>query len=421
METASRAGSSRVDALVREDRVHRSLYLDPEIFALEMRRIFERTWCYVAHESEIAAPGDYKTAHIGLQPVIVSRLDDGRLVGLLNRCTHRGSVICREERGNASFFRCPYHAWTFKSTGELIGVPGRGRYPPDFDLRSLDATRVPRLESYRGFVFASLNPQVEPIAAYLAQARRWLDALIDLSVEGRVSLAAGPHRHTYAGNWKLQMENGVDGYHAVFLHETYFSLQKMHAHDGDRFGPRDESLGWTSAFDNGHALLARHLPDEQMAAVRAGFPDYYARVEALRGSERMRDLLTQMNLFIFPNLYVLLNQVRVIRPLGPNATDVTMYPFFLEGAPPELNAQRLREHQVAYAPTGFIGPDDYAAFDCVTEGLAASGVPWLMLARGLHDERIAADGSRIGAPSDETPQRGIYRRYRALMRAEDAA
>jgi len=420
MLTASASSIPDIGELIRPDRIHRSVYSDPVIFELEMRRIFERTWVYVAHESELRMPGDYKTAYIGLQPVILARTEDGRLTGLFNRCTHRASVICRYERGNANFFRCPYHAWTFKNTGELIGVPRRDRYPPDFDPRDFDAVKVPRLESYRGFVFASMNPEVEPIADYLAQARRWLDAQIDLSIEGTVSLSAGAHRHTYHGNWKLQAENGVDGYHAVYLHETYFNLRKMHGRESDRFGPRDESLGWTMSFDNGHALLARQLLDDQIATVRSQFTDYYDRLERLRGKDRMRELLTQKNLFIFPNLYVLLNQVRVIRPVSPSETVVTMYPFFLDGAPAELNAQRLRDHQIGFAPSGFVGPDDYAAFECVTEGLNAGGVPWLLLLRGIHDERIESDGSRVGAPSDETTQRGIYRRYRELMLAKDA-
>ena len=419
MRTIERPAGIDIAGLVQDDRIHRSIYADPAIFEAEMRRIFDRTWVYVAHESELRMVGDYKTAHIGLQPVIVSRVATGELVALLNRCMHRGSVICRDERGNSNFFRCPYHACTYKNDGELIGVPRRTRYPKDFDLRELDAVRVPRLESYRGFVFASMNPEVVPLVDHLAQARPYLDAMIDLSIEGSIAVRSGSHRHTYPGNWKLQAENGVDGYHAVYLHETYFSMQKRRAIDGNRFGPRDESLGWTMAFDNGHGLLGRHLPQEQMDAIIAGHPEYYARLRQARGEERMRELLAQMNILIFPNLYVLLNQVRVIRPVTPAETIVTMYPFTLDGAPDELNAQRLREHSIGFAPTGFVGPDDYAAFDCVTEGLQASGAPWLVLLRGMHDERIDAHGARIGAPSDETPQRGIYRRYRELMSAEN--
>ena len=404
-----------IDRLVLADRVHRSIYTDPAVFALEMERIFAGTWVYLAHESELASPGDYKTAHLGKQPVIVARTDDGRVVAMLNRCMHRAAVICREERGNSNFFRCPYHGWTYRNDGTLIGVPRRARYPSDFDLSALDAVLLPRLESYRGFVFGSLNRDVPPIAEHLAQARPWLDRMLDLSIDGRVALRDGAHRHVFEGNWKLQAENTVDGYHAMYLHETFFTIQKRHAQDSVRLAPRDENLGWTMAFDNGHGLLARNPPAEELAAMRAPFAAYYDRLEAERGPERMRELLAQMNLYIFPNVFVLLNQVRVLRPIAVDRTEVTMYPVSLEGAPDALNAARRREHEQGFAPAGFIGPDDYAAFECVTEGLQATGAEWLVLLRGIHDERTEPDGTRRGMPSDETPQRGIYRRYRELM------
>lgn len=406
-----------IDRLVLDDRVHRTLYTDPAIFDLEMERIFARTWVYLAHESELAAIGDYKTAHLGRQPVIVARTESGGLVAMLNRCMHRAAVICRDERGNSNFFRCPYHGWTYRNDGKLIGVPRRQRYPADYDLSELDALMLPRLESYRGFVFGSLNPDVPPLAEHLAQARPWLDRMLDLSVEGRLALRDGAHRHVFNGNWKLQAENTVDGYHAMFLHETFFTIQKRHASESVRLAPRDENLGWTMAFDNGHALLARNLPEHELAATRESFPAYYERLEALRGKERMRELLAQMNLLIFPNLFVLLNQVRVLRPVAVDRTEVMMYPTSLEGAPDELNVARRREHEQGFAPAGFIGPDDYAAFECVTEGLQASAAEWLVLLRGIHEETTEPDGTRRGMPSDETPQRGIYRRYRELMGA----
>lgn len=404
-----------IERLVLDDRVHRTIYTDPAIFALEMERVFARSWVYLAHESELATSGDYKTAHIGRQPVIVSRTESGSLVGLLNRCPHRAAVICRDEHGNSNFFRCPYHGWTFRNDGTLIGVPRRQRYPGDFDLAELNAVALPRLESYRGFVFGSLADDAPPLIEYLAQARPWLDRMLDLALDGTVSLRDGAHRHVFNGNWKLQAENTVDGYHAMYLHETFFTIQRRRAAESVRLAPRDERLGWTMAFDNGHALLARNLPDDEIAMTRERFPDYYDRLEARHGTERMRELLAQMNLFIFPNLFVLLNQVRVLRPLAVDRTEVTMYPFSLDGAPDALNLARRREHEQGFAPAGFIGPDDYAAFECVTEGLQVSAVEWLVLLRGIHDEQTLPDGSRRGMPSDETPQRGIYRRYRELM------
>ena len=420
MDTLDRTGRSTmgVDAgeLVREDRIHRGVYSYPEIFDREMRNIFGKTWVYVGHESEVANTGDFKAAYIGTQPVILTKDENGEIRVLVNRCPHRGSIVCREAKGNSNFFRCPYHGWTFKNTGDLVGVPRRKRYPEDFDLSELNLQQVPRVESYRGLVFASFNPEIEGVVDYLAQAKPYVDAFLDLSIEGELSLTAGANKHEYPGNWKFQMENGVDGYHAMFLHDSFFKIQarsqdRVHA----RIASRDEGKGWTEAFSNGHAILAREAGAKTIDELKSAHPEYFARLEEKHGPERFKELMAQMNIFIFPNLYLILNQVRVIQPVSPTKTLVNMYPAMLEGAPEELNEQRLREHEEGFSAAGFVGPDDYEAFACVQEGLKAESVEWLVLLRGIHDEKVLENGSRVGQPSDETPQRGQYREWKRLM------
>jgi benzoate/toluate 1,2-dioxygenase alpha subunit len=404
-----------IDELVLDDRVHRRIYCDPAIFEAEMERIFERVWVYVGHESEIAKPGDYRATRLGRQPVVLTRTEDGTVHVLVNRCTHRGSLICREERGNSTFFRCPYHAWTFRNDGRLIGVPRRQRYPADFPFAELDAVRVPRVELYRGLIFASFDPGVMPLEAWLAQTRAEIDAVLDIALDGTIRLSPGPNRHRYSGNWKFQMENGVDGYHAMYLHETFFEIQKR-GRDSVRLAPRDEHIGWSQAYDNGHVLLARHAPEDEIARLRALFPAYFDALERKHGPGSVARLLRETHLFIFPNLFLTMNQIRVIHPLSHDRTLVVMDPFFLDGAPDALNEMRLREHQQGFTPGGFIVPDDYAAFEYVQQGMSATSVPWLYFARGIHDEELRPDGSRVGKPTDETTHRGMYRMYRQLMR-----
>ena len=106
--------------------MHGLVYTDADVFAAEMDRIFGATWVYVAHESEIPARGDHKTASIGSTPVIVARDDVGTVRVLLNRCRHRGSLVCREERGNGRSFQCPYHGWVYANDGRLTEFPQRG-------------------------------------------------------------------------------------------------------------------------------------------------------------------------------------------------------------------------------------------------------------------------------------------------------
>ena len=104
-------------------RIHTSIYSDSDIFALEMDRIFRRTWVYVAHESELPDPGDYVTTTLGTQPVIVTRDAGGQVHVLLNHCRHRGSAVCRADRGHAEQFVCPYHNWVYASTAACWAWP----------------------------------------------------------------------------------------------------------------------------------------------------------------------------------------------------------------------------------------------------------------------------------------------------------
>jgi phenylpropionate dioxygenase-like ring-hydroxylating dioxygenase large terminal subunit len=115
--------STFFDNLVREDRVHRSIYTDAALFEREMTHVFGAVWVYLAHESQIPNPDDFITARLGLRPLIVVRDSQGKIRALYNRCTHRGARVCRQERGNARTFQCAYHGWTYFNTGKLRGVP----------------------------------------------------------------------------------------------------------------------------------------------------------------------------------------------------------------------------------------------------------------------------------------------------------
>jgi phenylpropionate dioxygenase-like ring-hydroxylating dioxygenase large terminal subunit len=105
MLTAPQLAEQSCVDLVQEEatdfRVHARVYTDPLLYEQEMRQIFEQSWIYIGHESEIAQPGDYRTGRIGIQPIIMARSKDGGISVLLNVCRHRANAICREERGKA--------------------------------------------------------------------------------------------------------------------------------------------------------------------------------------------------------------------------------------------------------------------------------------------------------------------------------
>ena len=126
-------------------RIHRDAYVDPAVFEVELDRIFGQTWVYVGHESEIPEPGSFTTTTIGRTPVILSRSQAGEVTVLLNRCTHRAATVCQERRGQTRFFRCPYHGWSFRPDGTLIGFTFADGYDnQDLCLDDFALGRAPR-------------------------------------------------------------------------------------------------------------------------------------------------------------------------------------------------------------------------------------------------------------------------------------
>ena len=180
----------RLAALIQPDRVHRSVYADPAIFELELERIFGRAWLLIGHESQVRQRGDYFTTRMGREPVLVVRKDDGEITVLVNRCAHRGAMVCAEGRGNVERFVCPYHGWSYDTSGKLRTVTFQSGYEPNA-LSELRLKRVPRVETYRGFIFASLTASGEDLETFLGTARASFDDLVDRAPGGELEVAGG--------------------------------------------------------------------------------------------------------------------------------------------------------------------------------------------------------------------------------------
>jgi phenylpropionate dioxygenase-like ring-hydroxylating dioxygenase large terminal subunit len=411
--------------LVRDDAVHRSVYIEPEIFALEMERIFGATWVYVAHESDVAQPGDFKRAKIGANPVVVTRDREGGINVFFNRCAHRALTVCQPAQGNATFFRCAYHGWTYDLQGALTGVPFPSGYPEGFDRGAYGLQAVARVDSYRGFIFACMNPDVGPLTEWLAGATEYLDAFTDASPTGIIKANSGSHRYWYRGNWKLQVEGSVDGYHPYVLHRTFFDMQNRRSGRRSDMYSRDDTASFSAALGNGHAVVdsrpefAKSNVFLERMRMSPGGPELIAGLEQQYGAERAAELVSRVggagfNVAIFPNLVIIQTQIRVITPIAPDRTDVEIWPTTLDGVPDKLNYMRLRAHELFFGPAGFGSPDDLEAFNRTQAGLAASPVEWMDFSRGR--EREQRDGGRtIGHVTDETHQRSIYATWRRLM------
>jgi phenylpropionate dioxygenase-like ring-hydroxylating dioxygenase large terminal subunit len=420
-------GRAKIDyrALVKEDRVHGRVYTDPDIFEEELDKIFYRGWVYIGHASEIPQPGDFRLTTIGRQSVIMVRADDGQVQLLMNRCAHRANAVCQVERGNAKMFRCAYHGWTYRNNGDLLGVTYQDRYGAWFRKEDFGLRRVPRMGMYRGFVFGSLSPVGVTLDEHLGQpVKEQLDLFIDLSPEGELDVTAGVHKYGYKANWKFQIENGMDGYHPNFVHQSFLAnlQRRTGAKLTDLFHSGSTSL--TRDLGNGHVMLDyrpyNQANQSRMQAVlptRPGGQGYLDAMIKRYGQERAEEILTAggTHLLVFPNLILIGVQLRVIRPVKNDETEVFLYPTLLKGVPPEVNTARLRGHEAFYGPAGNGATDDLEMFERNQVGLSAQVDPWLVLGRGLHQEHQDVDGTLVGQITDELTQRAIWRQWKRVM------
>lgn len=208
--------ASLIDRERRE--VSPRVFSDPEIYRLELERLFARTWNIVAHESEIPNVGDFVTRTIGDDPVIVVRRRDGGVDCLLNVCSHRGTIVCREEAGNASVFRCMYHGWIFNLDGSIRGMPWEEEmYPAGTDFDRLALTKA-RTSVYAGIIFANWDTSAPSLEDFLGDYRKYMDLIFD-KIPGGMEVLGPPQRFIVDANWKTASEQfGGDAYHASQLH-----------------------------------------------------------------------------------------------------------------------------------------------------------------------------------------------------------
>ena len=216
------------DYLVQEDKAHRLIYTDPAIFEAEMTNIFGGTWTYLAHESEIANVNDFITRRLGLRPLIIVRDGEGKIRALYNRCTHRGTTLCRWNKGNSKSFQCPYHGWNFLNNGRLRGVPWPEGYAADLRDPKYNLAQVPRVESYRGFIFGTLNMDALPLTEHLGPIAKVIDEWLDRNPGGKVVVCEA-NRFRYKGNWKLAYDNSCDGYHVAYSHRSLLETENRFA------------------------------------------------------------------------------------------------------------------------------------------------------------------------------------------------
>ena len=444
-QLTTRVSDEEIRSFVQPSRVHRRVYADADVFDLEMERIFERTWVYAAHESEVAEVGDYVRARIGRREVIVVRSDGDAIAGFFNRCPHRGSMICNVRRGHVSTFDCPYHGWSFARDGKLLGVPLPRGYPDDFDVEDPQNSLEPvaRISSYRGFIFINLCADSPTLEDYIAPVRDSIDNIVDRAPDGGLMREGGEFRQIYYGNWKVHIENTFDFIHGHFLHRSSWGAVKDWEHDvepddtphmAQQMKANGRSLNtWDDVglcgFSGGHAYIGGFYNEDKIAPERSDptFTAYRKLLVERHGEAKTAGILKidRFNTLVYPNL-ILNNRFQQIRQFEPVAVDQTLlrsFCFRLKGAPEEMLHSAVRFMMSQNSPASMISQDDHEAFKNLQTAVSprdwnGRASDWMDISRGYGHETRRNDGAVQGVGSSEVGIRNQLAAWSRYMTGE---
>lgn len=410
-------------------RYHRSAVRSPEILEIERRKIFDKCWLYLGHESEVPHPGDYKRRKVGGRPLFFIRgRRSGEVNVFFNTCIHRGARICRHDEGNAKALQCFYHAWTYDTEGNLTAVPGEEAYTGQWSKETMGLVPA-RAESYRGFIFVNFDPDAEDLRTFLAGAKDHIDLSMDgmeeavrfytnsangssngasdsLSTDLTTEILRGTHMYGVKANWKLLAENSYDAYHVAPTHASYIQYLKDLGTELKGGGP---SGGTQIDLGNGHAVMQGKVPwGRAIAQWNPMFGEAAKEdMDALQrhlinkfGEERGR-LITEYdrNMVVFPNLVlndIMAYTIRTFDPVKPDYLEASQWELVPKGEPHDVRAKRLHAFLTFLGPGGFASPEDTEAIESCQAGFEADLVEWSYLSRGFeHDPPESQDEHQL--------------------------
>lgn len=402
-------------------RVNQAIFTDPAIFEQERDSVWNRTWLYACHESEIGKPGSFVSRKVAGRPIIITKNKEGAIKGFFNACTHRGKEVCMVKKGEGTMFRCFYHSWVFDLNGDLVALPGPEAYSEAWDRKAMGLRPVPRIDNYRGMIFVSYDPGIQSLESYLGNVREYIDLMLDFS-ETENEIVDGEQNYSIRANWKLLVENSFDSYHGLPTHSRFFGR-----YIGD-ITPEDKTWddvteggsmgGKAIALGNGHALTqnpARTTPLQikagpEMKALKARLVEKYGQERADRIANFNRNVL------IFPNTFIIAywRTVRTFYPVSPDYMEINAWCLLPKDEPEKLRKARLENFISFLGPGGFGTPDDMIALEGCQRGYAsrANQPEWSDISRGMKQEQKDSTG--------ELQMRSFWRQYRAMMTNQSA-
>lgn len=434
------AVAAKIAGLVRAAEAHKDLYIDQELFELEMSQLFVNTWVYVGHASQVPKGGDFTTTTVGTQPVVMVRQADGSIKVLHNRCPHKGVKVAGEACGNTGkFFRCPYHAWTFKTDGKLLAMPLKKGYEnTGFDSceASQGMAAVQAVQVYRDFVFCRLSPTGIGFADYFGESLSTIDNMVDRSPEGKLEVAGGVLRYMHNCNWKMLVDNQTDTCHPMVAHESSAGTAVKVWQQAPAGTPKPMAVELFAPFmnpydffenmgirvwDNGHGHTG---VADSIHADYSAVPGYREQMVAAYGEERAKAILGDVrhNTVYFPNIMVKgpIQTLRLFKPIAANKTLVESWTFRLVGAPDMLLERTLMYNRLVNAPTSVVGHDDLEMYERAQEGLQSMGRDWINVSR-LYDPAEHGQVNVATNGTNELQMRNQYRAWAKFMAAPAAS
>jgi len=436
---------------VRRGMIPAHIYNDDEIFVLEKERLFSRSWLFVAHESEVPQAGDYVVRRVLEDSFIIVRDEKGEVRAMFNMCLHRGMQVCRAEMGNASHFRCPYHGWSYRNDGRIVGLPfHKEAYGGEdgFKRKGQTLLPAPSLDTYNGLIFISMDPDAPPLREFLGDFAFYLDYYTKQSASG-IELR-GPQRWRVKANWKIGAENFAgDMYHTPQTHASVVEIGLFREPKAEK--RKDGATYWAGNGGGTTYKLPEGTLEDRLRYV--GYRDEMIERMKTQWSPEQQEVIGKDGFMIsaaslFPNMSFVHNwprvgesdevlpfiSIRQWQPISANETEVLSWFAVDAEAPEEYKALSYKAYLMGFGSTGMFEQDDVENWVSLTNTAAGSMARRLLLNSrmglledgtevqpALSSEEYAGPGvARVGY--NESNQRELLRRWADhLERPVDAA